>query len=116
MVHDFFWDVRGAFGASLRVSAPGWCSCGSRTHTRGEAHAYGEPRQGGAGPPFRNPPTEMVHDFFWDVRGAFGASLRVSAPGWCSCGSRTHTRGGAHAYGEPWTVQGGAGPPFRNPP
>src|SRR2546421_4363617 len=56
---------------------------------------------------------------FRDVGGAFGASLRVWNRGLVISGRRTHTQGGAHAYGHSRSRQrskGGLRPPFRNPP
>src|SRR5262245_3558892 len=71
--------------------------------------------KGGQAPPSGTPP------LVWDIGGACGASLRV----WGN-GRRTREEGltrscGAHSYpprpsSPSPPVQGGAGPPFRNPP
>src|SRR5262245_49383115 len=58
--------------------------------------------QGGAGPPFRNPP------FVWDIGGASGASLRGSGRRLENSGRRTHTAGGARLYGRAGGLAGPA--------
>src|SRR6266511_4037186 len=76
--------------------------------------------QGGAGPPFRNPPS---------FRRCWGRLRRIASrlhAASVDLGRRTHTPGRSPCFrrpldflelgaGPPW-VQGGAGPPFRNPP
>src|SRR5215472_16929036 len=67
-------------------------------------------RQEGAGPLFQNSPSIR------DVGGASGAALRVGRRRPRSREDGTHTRGGAHAYGDLFHEARGAGPLFQNSP